>query len=291
MGTNRLAWSFVAGLALAANASAHSGGSFEAPGSLVSVSVEVAGQPATLYPASDGSGRYYVEARKGCQYLVRLNNRSGERLGVVLTVDGLNVISGTRDHGPGRMYVLDPWRHATVQGWRTSLDEVRRFTFVDEEASYSARAGKANSKMGWIEVSVYREKRRWVGHPLRENSAERYDDGKAEAPGEAAGRAEGPNILPPPPAAAADAVEAESQAGGKRRARSYPGTGWGSRARDRVVLVDFQPGRTPAERMTLRYEYRKALVALGLLPTPHTHHDRLSQRDRGEGGFALPPSW
>jgi hypothetical protein len=281
MGTNRIAWSFVAGLALAASASAHSGGSFEAPGALVGVSVEVAGQPATLYPASDGSGRYYVEARKGCQYLVRLTNRSGERLGVVLTVDGLNVISGDRDQGHGRMYVLDPWRHATVQGWRTSLDKVRRFTFVDEEASYSARAGKANSKMGWIEVSVYREKRRWAGHQLRENSAERSDDRKAEAP----------NTPPSPPAAAADAIEAESPASGKRRARSYPGTGWGARARDRVVLVDFQPEHEPAERMTLRYEYRTALVALGVLPAPHTHHDRLSQRDRGEGGFALPPGW
>jgi len=281
MGTNRIAWSFVAGLALAASASAHSGGSFEAPGSLVGVSVEVAGQPATLYPASDGSGRYYVEARKDCQYLVRLTNRSGERLGVVLTVDGLNVISGDRDQGRGRMYVLDPWRHATVQGWRTSLDEVRRFTFVDEEASYSARAGKANSKMGWIEVSVYREKRRWAGNQLGENSAERSDDRKAEAP----------NAPPSPPAAAADAVEAESRASGKRRARSYPGTGWGARARDRVVLVDFQPEHEPAERMTLRYEYRTALVALGVLPAPHTHHDRLSQRDRGEGGFALPPGW
>ena len=291
MGTNRIAWSFVAGLALAASASARSGGSFEAPGSLVGVSVEVAGQPATLYPASDGSGRYYVEARKGCRYLVRLTNRSGERLGVVLTVDGLNVISGTRDPGSGRMYVLDPWRHATVQGWRTSLDEVRRFTFVDEKASYAARAGKANSRMGWIEVSVYREKRHWTRHQLRENSAERSDDSRAEAPGEPASRAGAPNAPPPPWAAAADAAEAESKTTGKSRARSYPGTGWGSRARDRVVLVDFQPEHAPAERMTLRYEYRKALVALGVFPAPHTHDDRLSQRDRGEGGFALPPGW
>lgn len=291
MGTNRIAWSVVAGLALAASASAHSGGSFEVPGSLVGVSVEVAGQPATLYPASDGSGRYYVEAREGCQYLVRLTNRSGERLGVVLTVDGLNVISGARDQGRGRMYVLDPWRHATVQGWRTSLDEVRRFTFVEEKASYAARAGKANSRMGWIEVSVYREKRRWVGHQLRENPAERSDDSKAEAPGEPASRAGALNAPPPPWAAAADAAEAESKTTGRSRARSYPGTGWGSRARDRVVLVDFQPEHEPAERMTLRYEYRQALVALGVFPAPHTRHDRLSQRDRGEGGFALPPRW
>ena len=32
------------------------------------------------------------------------------------------------------MYVLDPWQRTTVQGWRTSLQEVRQFTFVDERA-------------------------------------------------------------------------------------------------------------------------------------------------------------
>ena len=41
---------------------------------------------------------------------VALANRTGERLGVVLTVDGLNAISGERDAGLGRMYVLDPWQ-------------------------------------------------------------------------------------------------------------------------------------------------------------------------------------
>ena len=149
----------VAAAAVGTSATAHTGGSFETPGSLVEVSVEVAGQPAPLYPAPDGSGRYYLEAREGCRYQVRLTNRTGERLGVVLTVDGLNVISGTRDRGRGRMYVLDPWGHATVKGWRTSLEEVRRFTFVDEKTSYAARSGQANSRMGWIEVTAYRERR------------------------------------------------------------------------------------------------------------------------------------
>lgn len=288
MGTNGIGWSFLAGLALTASASAHSGGSFEAPGSLVAVSVEVGGQPATLFPAPDGSGRYYVEAREGSQYLVRLTNRSGERLGVVLTVDGLNVISGARDQGHGRMYVLDPWRHATVKGWRTSLKEVRRFTFVDEKASYSARVGKANSRMGWIEVSVYREKRRWARRELQEES-KRSNDSKAGAPGEPAHRAEADDA--PGPAAADEAREAGRSATGKRRARSYPGTGWGSRARDSVVLVDFQAEPEATEQVTLRYEYRKALLALGVLPEPHTTRGRLWERDRGEGGFAPPPRW
>jgi hypothetical protein len=286
MGSNRVAWLLLAGTALAASASAHTGGSYEAPGYLVGVSVEVAGQPAPLYPAPDGSGRYYLEARKGCRYVVRLSNRTGERIGVVLTVDGLNAISGGRDRGGrGRMYVLDPWRHATIQGWRTSLQDVRRFIFVDEEASYAARSNKANARMGWIEVSVYREKRRWHPHPLRDDDARGPSDRPAEV--DEAGRAESAPAAPEPRA------EGEASALGKRsaRARPYPGTGWGPRTHDPVVLVDFHPERSPAQRTTLRYEYRRALVALGVLPSPHVPHDRLWERDHGDSGFAPPPLW
>ena len=286
MGRNRVAWLLLAGLALAGSTSAHSGGSFEAPGPLVGISVEVGGQPAPLYPAPDESGRYYLEAREGGRYLIRLSNRTAERLGVVLTVDGLNVISGQRDRGRGRMYVLDPWRQATVQGWRSSLQEVRRFTFVDEKASYAARSNKANARMGWIEVSVYREKRRWR-HPHP-----RLDDtkGSADRPSEAGERSGRDESAP---SAAEPMAEGEARAQGKSsaRARSYPGTGWGSRTHDPVVLVDFRPESSPAQRVTLRYEYRRALVALGVLPSPHVPHDRLWERDRGASGFAPPPLW
>ena len=287
MGANRVAGFLLAGLTLAGTASGHTRGLHEAPGSLVGVSVEVEGRHADLYPAPDGSGRFYLEAREGSPYLIRLSNRSGERLGVVLTVDGLNAISGTRDRGTGRMYVLDPRGQATVRGWRTSLQEVRRFTFVDEEVSYATRSGKANSRMGWIEVSVYREHRRqpriWQRNDARPPAA---------GPAEGAGRAE---PVPSAPTASADAAEAEAHPRGQNhsgaRKRSYPGTGWGARTHDPVVLVDFRPESSPAERTTLRYEYRQALVALGVLPSPHARHDRLRERDRGEGGFAPPPLW
>ena len=287
MGANRVAGFLLAGLTVAGTASGHSGRPHETPGSLVGVAVEVGGRHADLYPAPDGSGRFYLEAREGSPYLIRLSNRSGERLGVIVTVDGLNAISGKRDRGRGRMYVLDPWRQTTVRGWRSSLKEVRRFTFVDEEASYATRSGKANSRMGWIEVSVYRERRR-KARIWQRNDADR----RAGEPAEGSARAES---VPAAPTGAADTAEAEAHPQGKShsgaRKRSYPGTGWGARTHDPVVLVDFKPEHSPAERTTLRYEYRRALVALGVLPSPHARHDRLGERDRGEGGFAPPPLW
>jgi hypothetical protein len=242
-------------------------------GALVSVGVDVEGAAVPLHAAVDGSGRHYVEARPGARYTVRLGNQTAERLAVLITVDGLNVISGERQavHQRGRMYVLDPWETAEIQGWRTSLEDVRRFTFVDERASYAARSGQANSRMGWIELAVYRERHRPVWR------RQRPDVTTQEAP---------------PPAAAPEARDGAAKAGRAEGAQreSYPGTGWGDPARDPVRLVDFEPEPRPAERITLRYEYAPALRALGILPRHHAE-DRLRQRERGEGGFAKPPRW
>ena len=278
----RIAPFLVAGAALAAPALAHPRGLPETPGALVAVSVDLDGRPAALYPAPDG--RYYVEARAGCRYSVALANRTGERVGVVLTVDGLNAISGERDGGRGRMYVLDPWQRTTVQGWRTSLQEVRRFTFVDERASYAARSGKANEKMGWIEIAAYRERRAFVrSAPRRERPPRPVP---IESEGDRAGRDSAPATE-----AARDSVEAAPPAPRADAARAYPGTGWGDRAHDPVVLVSFDPESEPSERVTLRYEYRPALVALGVLPRRMPPRDRLWERESAEPGFAQPPRW
>lgn len=290
----------VASVALAGAAAAFPHGLPEASGTLVGIAVEVDGREARLYPSPDGSGRYYLEARAGSRYSVSLANRSGERLGVVLTVDGLNAVSGSRDTGRGRMYVLDPWQSTSVQGWRTSLQEVRQFTFVDERRSYAARTGQANEKMGWIEVAVYRERRPFVQavprprplpYPYAEPSRDRLDEGEARRER---------NQAPAAPESAPARDEAGAAAAGESdaklekhsgRARSYPGTGWGDRAHDPVVLVSFDPEPAPYERLTLRYEYRSALVALGVLPPRVTSRDRLWQREHAEPGFAQPPRW
>jgi hypothetical protein len=297
----------------------------------VSVRLEVEGSRTPLYPDPRGSGRFYLEAREGARYEIRLDNRTGERLGVVVTVDGLNVISGERSDGRGRMYILDPWGTTQVRGWRSSLSDVRRFTFVDEKASYAARSGKANGRLGWIEVNVFRERGRprvccdgrdWPGGPYplepgreEERGRDTFDEAEAGRPG-ARAEAPSPHATPPPPSAATppppvddrdpdasgeakskDGLSAEDSGALSRRPpprpdrpRSFPGTGWGPRVEDRVVVVDFQPEPVPAEQLTLRYEYASALRALGIRVWPDAASDRLRDRERGALGFARPPA-
>ena len=237
----------------------------------VAVSVEIEDREVPLLAAVDGSGRFYVEATKGGRYAVRLRNRSAFRVAVLLAVDGLNVVSGTREPGPaagrpGRMYVLEAWDEVLVRGWRTSLEEVRRFTFVDERVSYAARTGQSNERMGWIEAWVYREQ------------------GRARAAVQPPATAK----AAPTPHAEREADAARDQAAG-RAEESYPGTGWGAAEDDHARLVRVRPERWPVQSVVLRYEYAPALRALGLLPTP-PQRDRLRERERGDG-FARPPAW
>jgi hypothetical protein len=229
-------------------------------GSPVNVTVEVDGQKVPLYAAPDGTGRWYLEARESAHYAIALVNRSYARLGVVLNVDGLNAITGQRDDGQGRMYVLEPSETTRVQGWRTSLNDVHRFTFVDESRSYATRTGQANGKMGWIEVTVFRERTPEAVNLGSLGDNERLPSGRAGA---------APKDAP-------------------RSSSSYPGTGWGPRVDDPAVLVRFDPEATPSEQITLRYEYRTALVKLGVLPTA-PFWGRLQERE--QGGFAKPPLW
>jgi len=290
-------------------------GVWQASGSLVSIAVEVEGSAAPLYPARDGSGRYYLEARSGSAYTLRVSNHGPERLGVVLAVDGLNAISGEREAGPsaggapGRMYVIDPWDEVAVRGWRTSLADVREFTFVDERGSYATRSGRANGKMGWIEAWAYRERRGprvsqdtpvpWEHRPRPDDRTSSGTTRGVPPADESAKDAEGapeaaaPGASEPPAAKAEEAAPKARSADGLRRQApeggdSYPGTGWGSRAWDPATVVRFLAEARPCDSLVLRYEYAPALRALGLLPPEH--RDRLAERERGQG-FARPPAW
>lgn len=258
-----------------------------AAGSLVDVDVQVDGRVVPLYSAPDGSGRLYLEAREGSRYAISLHNRSGERVGVALSVDGLDVISGertsSRGSGTARMYILDAWNSTTVQGWRTSLSEVRQFTFVDERASYAARSGAFNGRVGWIEMAVYRQRTPYIAREGIDS------DSAGRAPERNRGDAAAGRDTDDAPAAAAEAPRKELRSGGSRQS-SFPGTGWGSRTADHAVLVDFDPEARPCQIVTLRYEYANTLHALGVLTASSWDRDRLRERELGSLGFARPPA-
>ncbi len=262
-------------------------------GNLVDVQVRVGGSTAPLFFKPGTNDRHYFQAFRGRNYSLVLRNNTGHRVGVLIAVDGLNVVNGQRSaldrHEP--MYVLDPWESTEIKGWRTSLNDVRRFVFVDEERSYAERTGQANGDMGWIRVASYREVERqpWWGlgsrprRQLRDDGEEQRSqlDGNRERAGTPSDEAA------PAPGMKSGQPQLQGYARGEQAPQSAPGTGWGDRRYDPVQQTSFEPLAWASDQITLRYEYASGLRALGILPRV----PRVFQRDRGELGFAQPPRW
>jgi hypothetical protein len=232
---------------------------YEVDGQLVDVRVRVSGETAPLYFRPGASDRHYFQAFKGRNYSIDLRNTTNRRVGVVITVDGLNVINGEQSelsHNES-MYVLDPNETTTITGWRTSLRNVRKFVFVDEERSYAERTGQANEDMGWIRVASFEER----GGGWRQSTGRvRIEDDARRDMNESEGRAMAPEAA--------------------------PGTGWGEEKIDPVRRTEFRAERSATDRITLRYEYASGLRALGIFPS----RSRVWERE-GQYGFSKPPRW
>ncbi len=266
-----------------------------AEGRLVDVQVRVDGEAAPLYPSPKGDDRQYLQAFAGRNYSLVLKNNTGKRVAVVLAVDGLNVLNGEITQLSARepMYVLDAFETATIRGWRTSLDEIRRFNFVDEQRSYAERTDQANSDMGWIRVVSFREQLPWWqtrGPQVRDR---RFKD---DAPYGAERQEMAPqgelqkskeDAAPAPTKSMAPQAQ-DNLARGESEGGALPGTGWGDRKEDHVQRTQFNPNPVAIDRLVLRYEYGSGLRALGIIPTGMRWRDRLGERD-GEMGFARPP--
>lgn len=103
-------------------------------------------------------GDAWVAGTPGHRYSVRLTNTTGERVLVVLSVDGVNAITGQTAHPSQAGYVLEPWQTTEINGWRKSMDDVAQFVFTDLGDSYAARTGRPRN-VGVIGVAAFREAR------------------------------------------------------------------------------------------------------------------------------------
>src|SRR6202521_2211096 len=82
-------------------------------------------------------GRAYVAGKPGNEYQVSVRNRAREDLLAVMSVDGVNVITGQSADPAQSGYVLSPGRALDVQGWRKNLSETAAFYFTALPDSYA----------------------------------------------------------------------------------------------------------------------------------------------------------
>lgn len=181
-------------------------------------------------------GERWIAGTPGHRYALRLTNTTGQRVLVVLSVDGVNAITGQIASPSQAGYVLEPWQTAQVDGWRKSTRHVAQFVFTDLPDSYAARTGRPDN-VGVIGVAVYEEARPWRAEPPVGIARE---ERRAQA--------------------------SASRATDEAAAQSI-GTGHGAREWSQARETTFVRAHgAPSQVIELRYDDRRSLVARGVLP-------------------------
>ncbi len=212
-------------------------------------------------PLHQVDGRQYAAGEPGHRYAIRLTNRSGERVLAVVSVDGVNVVTGQTANPQQSGYVLEPWQSTTINGWRKNMSEIAAFNFAPLPESYAARTGRPGD-VGVIGVAVFEEQRYYP----------QYDDEVALSKRE-------PGSMPYPSAQAPAAPSARDQAAGAASEMARPrseeklGTGHGEREWSHARRTEFvRSTPNPVEVNAIWYDSRRNLIAAGILPPPYRHY-------------------
>ena len=239
-------------------------------GSLLDLSVVDRDTGETLRTYRD-HGKLYVAGTPGHRYSVRLSNRTGGRVLTVLSVDGVNAVTGQTASPDQSGYVLDPWESTEIAGWRKSNDEIAQFNFTALPDSYAVRTGRP-ANVGVIGVAVFTERapvwrerddeiaRAEPPAPMKDSSANRAQDSASAGA--------------PAPAAAPSEKQAESRVGALAKSEERLGTGHGAREYSHVDNTTFERAtRFPAEQLSIWYDSYRNLVAQGIIERPIARRD------------------
>ena len=214
---------------------------------------------ATL-PTYSRDGKLYVAGTPGHRYSVRLHNRTGARVLAVLSVDGVNAISGETANPAQTGYVLDAWESSEISGWRKNVDEIAQFNFTALPDSYAARTGRP-ANVGVIGVAVFAER-------VHVRDRDEIAGASAPAPMEKESRsadaaaANGSARSEPAPAA-------KAMPGSLARAQERLGTGHGAREYAHVDTTTFErASRQPAQTVAIWYDSYRNLVERGVIARP-----------------------
>jgi hypothetical protein len=208
------------------------------------------------FPLNTDSSHYraYVQATQNDRYRLRVVNNSNQRVGLVIAVDGRNIVSGQQSWlaNNERMYILNPHDSADYEGWRTGTNQTNRFFFTAAQNSYAAAWGD-NSAMGVIAMAVYAERPR----PVILNKDEVTTGSASES-----------RAAPAPSA----------------------GTGFGETTYSPSTTVSFEPNSEPLEKLFFKYEWRETLCRKGILrECSYDNSNNTNRMWQPNEGFVPPP--
>ena len=248
-----------AALALAFDTAAHA-----MPPSAVTIDVydRTQGETLAIHPLDS---QRYVVGTPGHEYAIRIRNETSRRILAVTSVDGVNVVTGETAAPEQSGYVIEAGGSVEIAGWRRSLERTSAFYFTDLGDSYAARTGRPRN-VGVIGVAVFHELvRPMISSFLRDKVLAHENEGDPRARAERADAA-----APAAPAEDAAAASGRLAASEPRQMLSNKlGTGFGRDEASLVQRVRFERATSaPAESISIQYDRRDNLIAMGVLPRP-----------------------
>jgi hypothetical protein len=188
-------------------------------------------------PVYASGGHWFVAGRPGNEYQITIRNRERGDLLAIVSVDGVNVVTGETAAPLQSGYVIERGRSLSIAGWRKSLEKIAAFYFTDLGDSYAARTGRPDN-VGVIGVALFRR--------------------KPEPPADL----EQPKARPE--AGATDDSAPRSAAPSAAEKRIGTGHGRSQRAPARYVEFD-RESDLPAEIIAIHYDTYENLVARGIV--------------------------
>ena len=199
-------------------------------------------------------GRAYVVGRPGNEYEVRVRNLTRGDLLAVVSVDGVNVVTGQTASPRQGGYVIGAWERVAIQGWRKSQSQTAAFYFTSLGDSYAARTGRPQN-VGVIGAALFARKVQAVA-PLDMEPSQPQADGARRRESNAA-----------PAASAAPPL----------------GTGHGRREDSYAEYVPFERASDePIETIAVYYDSYANLVAQGVIS---------AYGERGRDPLPFPPQF
>lgn len=118
------------------------------------VNVLVNGQSVREYCKNN---KIYIEGKNSSNYSIKIKNNGFKKILAIPTVDGLSILNGKEASHNSPGYIIEGYNSITIDGWRTSNDNIAKFYFTNPEDSYRRKIDKKNN-LGIIGVVIFREK-------------------------------------------------------------------------------------------------------------------------------------
>lgn len=228
-----------------------------------------------VLPSWRHDGRLFVAGQPGARYSLRVTNHTDGRILVVMSVDGVNVVTGETAGYGQKGYVFAPHQSYDVSGWRKSETEVAAFTFAPQGRSYPAQTGRPVD-IGVIGIAAFKERVAVVTPVAPAVEARPESRGASSRVEELVVPRPGALPVPPAPRASARMAPAPSEVVITAERTEKLGTGHGAREWSVSTIVSFQRATVyPRLIRQVEYDTRDNLVARGIIrsvedgPAPH----------------------